>query len=121
MSYESKIYFVKPYDFESFETKNFKASRTIATIDVSALGGNYSVNFYDAFDTVCDFVVNDGDEELTEDKYGKSLKYASDVKAVLHAVMGMRVEFDYYMLAPLMSMLEAFKDIPDIKVVHFAY
>lgn len=130
MGYESKIYFVRDYDFGN--KNGLTDSETVAMIDMSKMGyTDEARKFIGLFtlETPFNLYVVDYDEEtenekymaVFEDKYGERLKYARIDELIEQIDEVIKAEPKYKRAKQLKGMLKAFKDDPEIYVVHYGY
>ena len=55
-----------------------------------------------------------------EDMYGEHIKYGN-IKELINQLKEVIKKDDYWRFKILLSMLEMFKDVPDVYVVHYGY
>lgn len=141
MGYESKIYFVKAYEFGSdYNESGFNSSQIIAVIDMCKMGHTKEVEkFKDLFNKETPFCIvtddfkvsDDGHGVLTDtitDCYGKRLCYGDMLELIeqLEKVIKEDEEnngFIYWRFNVLLDMLKSFNHNNAEKVfaVHYGY
>lgn len=129
MGYESKIYFCRKHLISAFE-RDYFSSEIIAMIDMRKMGYDDEVmKFRKLFNKDTDFgiYIPSSDEEGNEiacyeieDMYGEHIKYGN-IKELINQLKEVIKKDDYWRFKLLLSMLEMFKDVPDIYVVHYGY
>jgi hypothetical protein len=133
MAVETEIHVVFPYNFKSDTHPLLFASRTIAILDVRALGSNeYTRAFEECFSQDTDFVLNyreydeniDGDsyQEIIEDKMGRRLRYAPDPEELYKRTKELCENTDVSnYLDNLNTFIKSFKDNKTIRFVLYQY
>lgn len=122
MGYESKLYIVEKR--QRFESEEKRYARVIAMFDVC--------KFYDLSNklrrcpkTDCFIYADDGDTEITEDKYGEELTEATPEFVVAALKKILETGEDYWVILPILSFLEALIDTigenENIAVLHYGY
>lgn len=130
MGYESKIYFVRDYGVGN--KNGLTDSTTVAMIDMGKMGYKGEIEkFKKLFDVETPFNLYVVDyDELTgcenymavyEDKYGDRLKFAQIDDLIKQIDKVIKEVPDYIRFKQLKGMLKAFKDDPEIYVVHYGY
>ena len=124
MGYESKLYVVQKRTMVNEEGKTY--AQVIAMFD---MGKYYSLSnvLRNKPETNCYFYADDGNTQITEDRYGKPLT-ESDIKTVIDILeKDIAKGENYRRILPLLSTLKAFeKQIQeglwdDIVVLHYGY
>ena len=124
MGYESKLYVVQKMGWINEKKKTF--AQVIAMFDMCQY---YSLSnvLRDKPETNCYIYSDDGESEITEDKYGRPLT-ESDIKTVIDILeKDIAKGENYRRILPLLSTLKAFeKQIQeglwgDIIVLHYGY
>ena len=118
MGYESKIYVVEKFGVKNNNGKQY--GQVIAMYDMCKFG-----DFCDIFKTTTDCFIyaDDGDTEITKDKYDMPLMETS-INVVIEYLENYVQTQDYYRrINPLLEMLKAIKqdDWKDIVVLHYGY
>lgn len=115
MGYESRVYIVK----KSMES-NY--AEEIAKFNCRGMADGWTNLFDKPF--VGDLYADDGNTLITEDKYGKELKY-TDFPSVIAWLEKEVEKDDYRRLKPLLSLLKGF-DLSqwqdgEMQIVHYGY
>lgn len=124
MAYESKIYVVNLRREKNENSpdygKVYNAQR-IAAFDLGCMGSNNG--WRELFDTPIDyeFYAEDGENLITEDKYGDQLTSA-DIDVVIRWLETKGNAF-YRRIAPALGMLKGFNrsEWEELKIVHFGH
>lgn len=136
MGYESKLYFVRDYGFGKKDT-DITYSDTIAVLDMSKMGyGRYPsvTKFVNMFNKETPFSIRvdkydeDNDCErmvdAIEDCYGNRLCYCADKNKLLrqaNKIIEETADDPYERFFVMRDMINAFKDMNDVYIVHYGY
>lgn len=135
MGYESKLYFVRPYAWET-------QAETVAVLDIAKMGSSPEVvKFRKLFDTETPFSIRvlgvdeNGEHEcmvdVNADCYGDKLKYGDKAKLLRQANKVIKEEekhceelggcVPYSRFYVMRDMIKAFKNMDDVYIVHYGY
>ena len=130
MGYESKIIVVNPIHFPATgDMKEYDCGITIAEFDLCKLGySDLARKFYHTFSKNAAYKIFVDGEEVSEDRYGDSLKYAS-ASEVLEVMEEMEQSDKFsgckHRIHPAVMLLRGFKEVEnlydDLQVVFFGY
>lgn len=121
MGYESTIYIVRKTDLK-YGLKRY--AEVVAMFELSCYPSIANM-MRNKKETDCFIYADDGNTEITEDRYGKALTEATpqDVIAVLEKAVASGEE--YRRIFPLLSMLKSFEEHKeqwkDVAVLHFGH
>lgn len=123
MGYESRVYIVDVSQHISPNGNVWTYADHIARFDMAVMGSmRDGYHFKDIFKMPVDFTFYDGDEMLTEDKYGDPLKYCGLPK-LLAALKEMYEDDHYRRLPPLIGFIEGINpdDWDSLIAIHYGY
>ena len=115
MGYESRVYIVK-------KSRESNYAEEIAKFNCRGMADGWTNLFDKSF--IGDLYADDGNALITEDKYGKELKYADFPTVIAYLEKEVKKD-DYRRLKPLLSLLKGF-DLSqwrdgEMQIVHFGY
>ena len=118
MGYESKLYVVNKRGSLNGESKQW--GEIIAVFNMCKFGA-----FNDIFtkETDCFIYADDGNTEITKDKYGDSLKEASIEKVIEYLENYKESQEHYRRVEPLLKLLKGFDltEWEDLIILHYGY
>lgn len=124
MGYETKLVVVKKYGFDTYDVQTTNPfGETIAEINLCGMPNSFfpiEETFENKLEPNKYIFMNDG--EVTEDKYGKKLRYTS-VEKLLKVLYACEAEEHYRRTEMAINLLKSFttNDWEDIVVVHYGY
>jgi hypothetical protein len=132
MSVNSKLYFVRKYNFPDESIKDVSASEIVALFDIGAfVYDKWEWDFIGCFfcDTPFSLLVNKYDDELqverlkstVTDAYGSRLSYASSNQELYECAKEICKNDPSRRMKSLHDVIKAFKDDDDIYIVLYLY
>jgi len=119
MGYESRLYVVNKRGYVSGET-NKQWAEVIAVFNMCKFGA-----FNDIFlkETDCYLYADDGNTEITKDRYGDSLKEASIEDVIAYLENYVVTKEHYRRVEPILRLLKGFdsSEWDDLVVLHYGY
>jgi hypothetical protein len=118
MGYESKLYVVNKRGSLNGESKRW--AEVVAVFNMCKFG-----DFNGVFikETDCFIYADDGNTEITEDKYGDSLKEASVEDVIKYLEEYKDTQEPYRRVEPLLGLLKGFdvSEWEDLIILHYGY
>ena len=121
MGYESRLYIVNRTEYELPNGDKWVMGEEIARINMCCM----EMDFTDLFDTTVDYkiIADDGNTEITEDKYGSELQTAPIQRVIDYLEESIASGDIYRRLKPLLGFLKGFDqdEWEYLEVVHYGY